>query len=80
MSKYHLAREFKKAMGVTPKRYHQQCRLRNVKKAISSHRQSDIAYQMDFSSQSHLESIFMEYMGISLGQYLSAVESESDPN
>lgn len=79
VSKYYLARMFKETMGITPKRYHQQCRLREVKEKILKTQQSELAYGMNFSSQSHMESIFMEYMGISLGQYAAAVKAGMGP-
>lgn len=75
LSKYHLTRIYKKATGITPKQYHQQCRLRAVKRELLLSTPSSVAYDMGFSSQSHLEKIFMEYMGISMGRYISAVKA-----
>ncbi|MBP3475072.1 MAG: helix-turn-helix transcriptional regulator [Lachnospiraceae bacterium] len=74
MSKYHLIRTFKKEMGITPKQYHQQCKVRKLKDMIFDDSQSNIAYMLNFSTQSHMDSIFKKYMGITLGSYISAVE------
>lgn len=77
VSKYHFVRIFKKTMGITPKRYHQRCRVREVKENILKEAQSELACGMNFSSQGHMESIFMEYMGISLGQYAAAAKADT---
>lgn len=75
LSKYHLVRIFKNEMGVTPKQYDQQCKIRAAKKSImEEEREADIAADLHFSNQSHLCSMFKRYMGISLGDYRSSVE------
>lgn len=73
-SKYHLIRVFKNEMGITPKQYHQQCRVRELKSLIFDSSPCNIAYLLNFSSQSHMNCIFKKYMGISLGSYRSAVK------
>lgn len=66
MSKYHLIHVFKKEMGITPKQYDQQCKIRQVKKSILyQEAEADIAIDFGFSSQSHMCSMFRRYMGIS---------------
>lgn len=74
VSKYHLIRTFKKEMGITPKQYHQQCKVRKIKNMVFENSQSDIAYALNFSTQSHMNSMFKKYMGISMGSYSSAIE------
>lgn len=74
ISKYHLIRTFKKEMGVTPKQYHQQCKMRKIKDMVFENSQSNIAYKLNFSTQSHMNNIFKKYMGITVGNYSSAVE------
>jgi AraC-like DNA-binding protein len=75
LSKYHLVRIFKNEMGVTPKQYDQQCKIRAAKKSIlAQEREADIAADLYFSNQSHLCSMFKKYMGISLWDYRSSVE------
>lgn len=75
MSKYHLIRTFKKEMGITPKQYHQQCKVRKLKDMIFEDSQSNIAYMLNFSTQSHMDSIFKRYMGITPNSYIAAVET-----
>lgn len=74
VSKYHLIRTFKKEMGITPKQYHQQCKVRKMKNMVLEDSQCDIAYALNFSTQSHMNSIFKKYMGIPMGRYLTAIE------
>lgn len=74
VSKYHLIRTFKKEMGVTPKQYHQQCKVRKMKNMVFEDSQCDIAYELNFSTQSHMNSILKKYMGIPIGRYLAATE------
>ena len=74
VSKYYLIRTFKKEMGITPKQYHQQCKVRKIKNMVFENSQSDIAYALNFSTQSHMNSMFKKYMGISMGSYSSAIE------
>lgn len=74
MSKYHLVRVFKREMGITPKQYDQQCKMRQVKTSIlNEEAEADIAMNFSFSSQSHMGSIFRRYMGISSKDYLHDV-------
>ena len=61
-------------MGITPKQYHQQCKVRKIKNMVFENSQSDIAYALNFSTQSHMNSMFKKYMGISMGSYSSAIE------
>lgn len=41
-------------------------------------RQSDVAFDLSFSSQSHLESVFAKNMGLTLGQYRASVTIRRD--
>lgn len=75
MSKYHLVRMFKNEMGITPKQYDQQCKIRQVKKSIlCGDAETDIAIDLNFSNQSHLCCMFKRYMGISPKNYLHSVQ------
>ena len=73
LSKYHFIRLFKKDMGITPKQYHQQCRIRNVKRMALHSLQKEIAYDLGFSTQSHMDSVFKQYMGITLNNYIDSI-------
>jgi AraC-like DNA-binding protein len=61
-------------MGITPKQYHQQCKVRKIKDMVFESSQSNIAYELNFTSQSHMNDVFKKYMGITTGSYSSAVE------
>ncbi len=75
LSKYHLIRRFKKEMGVTPKQYIQQCKIRQTKnRLLLNESEVDIAIDMNFSNQSHLCSMFKKYMGISMIEYKNNVD------
>lgn len=75
LSKYYLIRVFKREMGITPKQYHQQCKVRKLKSMIFEFPQSSIAYDLSFSTQSHMDSVFKRYMGITLNDYISSMKS-----
>ncbi len=77
LSKYHLVRVFKNEMGVTPKQYDQQCKIRKAKESVLyEEAEVDIAGDLNFSDQSHLCSMFKRYMGISMNEYKSNVEKD----
>lgn len=79
VSKYHLLREFKKRMSVTPKQYLSQSKMRYVRQKVMSVRTTaQIAADMNFSAQSHLCSVFKKYMGISVDDYKSNVTKEKE--
>ena len=74
LSKYYLVRLFRKEVGITPQQYYQQCKLRKLKKMAPIFSQKRIAYDLNFSTQSHMNSIFKKYMGITLKDYISSIE------
>ncbi len=77
LSKYHLVRIFKNEMGITPKQYDQQCKIRRVKESIlNEQNEADVAYNLNFSSQSHLCTMFKRYMGISMNDYKSNMKND----
>ncbi len=77
LSKYHLVRVFKNEMGITPKQYDQQCKIRRVKEwALQEKAGVDIATNLNYSNQGHLCSMFKRYMGISMNEYKSSVHKE----
>lgn len=70
LSKYHLIRQFKKEMGVTPNQYYIQNKLRIVKvELLAKQPEVEIAAGLNYSDQSHLCRQFKRMMGISLQEY-----------
>jgi AraC-like DNA-binding protein len=70
LSKYHLIRQFKKEMGVTPNQYHIQNKLRIVKaELLAEQPETDIATELNYADQSHLCRQFEKMMGISPQEY-----------
>lgn len=70
ISKFYFCRLFKKEMGVTPKQYILQTKLRIVKnKILETDTETRIAEDMDFAAQSHMCSLFKKYMGITIRDY-----------
>lgn len=74
LSKYYLVRLFKREMGITPHQYYQQCKVRELKKMAPCFSQINIAYDLNFSTQSHMDNVFKKYMGITVKNYISSVK------
>lgn len=75
LSKYYFIRLFKHEMGITPKQYHEQCKIRMLKRKIFEGSKSQAAYELNFTSQSHMGSIFKKYMGITVQDYVCAIDN-----
>lgn len=73
LSKYYLVRLFKREMGITPYQYYQQCRVRELRKRAFCFSQKNIAYDLNFSSQSHMDSVFKKYMGVTIKSFISSM-------
>lgn len=70
VSKYHLVRQFKKEMGVSPHQYYIQTKLRIVKADILENQSEvEIAAELNYADQSHLCRQFKQLMGISIQEY-----------
>lgn len=70
VSKYHLVRQFKKEMGVSPRQYYIQTKLRIAKAdIIENQTEVEIAAELNFADQSHLCRQFKQMMGISMQEY-----------
>ncbi len=74
LSKYYLVRLFRREMGITPHQYYQQCKVRELRKMAPCFSQKNIAYELNFSTQSHMDSVFKKYMGITMKNYISSIE------
>lgn len=70
ISKYHLIRIFKNSMGVTPKQYHTQAKMRVLKSQIlKENSEIHLAMDLNMTDSSHMCKIFKKYMGISIKNY-----------
>lgn len=70
ISKYHLVRQFKKEMGVSPHQYYIQTKIRIAKANILENKSEiEIATELNYADQSHLCRQFKQMMGISLQDY-----------
>ncbi|BDI34405.1 AraC family transcriptional regulator [Capsulimonas corticalis] len=71
LSSYHFSRCFKHAMGISPHQYVIQQRVEHAKRLIRSNDLpiGDIAYQVGFGSQSHLNYHFRRLVGVNPTQF-----------
>jgi AraC family transcriptional regulator, regulatory protein of adaptative response / methylated-DNA-[protein]-cysteine methyltransferase len=73
MSKYHFARRFKEVVGVTPKQYAAEMRLRRLKGALKERRSVDDAlYGAGYGSPSRVYEKAVRNLGMTPAQYRSA--------
>ncbi|MGB6521492.1 MAG: methylated-DNA--[protein]-cysteine S-methyltransferase [Candidatus Cybelea sp.] len=73
MSKYHFARRFKEVVGVTPKQYAAEMRLRRLKGALKEKRSVDDAlYGAGYGSPSRVYEKAVRSLGMTPAQYRSA--------
>jgi AraC family transcriptional regulator len=71
LSKFHFARAFRLAVGVSPQRYVRARRLRMAKSLLLEGRESlaNIAFTCHFSSQANFSRAFRSATGITPGRY-----------
>lgn len=70
MNKYSLLRSFTRVRGITPYRYLQTVRINAAKKLLEQGtRPLDAALESGFGDQSHFSHFFMEFIGLTPGQY-----------
>jgi AraC family transcriptional regulator len=70
LSLYHLARVFKKAMGITPHRYLVQVRVNSARQLLAAGARSlaEVAVAVGFADQSHFTREFKRILGVTPGQ------------
>lgn len=70
MNKYSLLRSFTRIRGITPYRYLQTVRINEAKKRLEHGvKPLDAAIETGFVDQSHFSNFFMEFIGLTPGQY-----------
>ncbi|MDF9413876.1 AraC family transcriptional regulator [Brevibacillus laterosporus] len=70
MNKYSLLRSFTRFRGITPYRYLQTIRINEAKKLLEQGvKPLDAALKSGFVDQSHFSHFFMEFIGLTPGQY-----------
>lgn len=70
MNKYSLLRSFTRIRGITPYRYLQTVRINEAKKRLEQGvKPLDAAMEAGFVDQSHFSHFFMEFIGLTPGQY-----------
>lgn len=69
LSRYDLARQFKKLLGTSPYRYSVYRRLEKARKLIPYCSLSDIALQCGFADQAHFSRHFKSTFGLTAGKY-----------
>lgn len=73
MSKYHLLREFKREVGLTPHQFQIQNRVRKAQRLLeSSVGPAEAALSAGFCDQSHLARCFAKIVGLTPGEYQRA--------
>lgn len=75
LSQYHFIRAFRNTLGQTPRHYVLQQRVSKAQELIQQGKLSlaDIAYQLGFSSQSHMTTAFKQVLGTTPGQVKRAI-------
>lgn len=70
VSKFHLIRNFKQQVGVTPNQFYIQCKIFGVKQALKENvKETDLAVDFNFSDQSYLCNLFKKQMGITMKDF-----------
>lgn len=74
LSSYHFTRLFKQSIGMAPHQYLIEQRIDAAKRLLATTQSSiaDIAYQVGFSSQSHLTTLFRRRVGMTPAAYRNA--------
>jgi AraC-like DNA-binding protein len=66
VSKFHLIRSFKSAVGMPPAKYHMQLRLIEARRRLRNGQHvQDVAFDLGFYDQSHFINAFRKVMGVS---------------
>ena len=81
ISKFHLLRTFKQHTGLSPHQYYIQEKIRGIRMGLLQMQAiPDLAYQYQFTDQSHLCRVFKKYVGVTPGNFRDAVVVRSPAN
>lgn len=70
VSSFHMIRQFKKEVGLTPHQFQIQCRIRKAQKMLLSHRTiAEVALDTGFCDQSHFVRCFNKIVGMTPTSY-----------
>lgn len=79
ISKYHLLRLFKKQMGVAPYQFYIQEKVKKIKQGLLKNQTPvDLAYNLNFSDQSHLCNTFKKYVGLTPIQFKKSYKEDNN--
>jgi len=75
LSQYHFLRAFRNTLGQTPRHYVLYYRVSKAQELIRQGKSNlaDIAYQVGFSSQSHMTTAFKQVLGVTPKQFRKAI-------
>lgn len=74
VSSYHMIRQFKMDMGLTPHQFQIQSRVRKAQKLLEGGRSiTEVAFESGFCDQSHFDRCFKKVVGITPNQYKKVV-------
>jgi AraC-like DNA-binding protein len=77
LSRYHLVRVFREAVGIPPHAYLRQVRIRHAKDMLAAGQSiADVAIATGFTDQSHLTRWFKRLWGFTPGQYRNSVQDD----
>lgn len=74
VSSFHMIRQFKKEVGLTPHQFQIQCRIRRAQRMLLSDKSiAEVASDMGFCDQSHFVKCFKKIVGMTPASYQKAV-------
>lgn len=75
ISSFHMIRQFKKEIGLTPHQFQIQCRIRKAQKMLISNRKiAEVALDTGFCDQSHFVRCFKKIVGMTPASYQKVVK------
>lgn len=81
VSPFHMIRQFKKEIGLTPHQFQIQCRIRKAQKLLlKSKTITEVAFETGFCDQSHFDKSFKKIVGMSPAAYQKAAHFAESQN